>query len=147
VKVGKADIESFIPQRAPFIMVDNLLEATQSRFETDFTILPDNIFIEDDVLREFALIENIAQSAAAGIGYLNKASSSMPPDGFIGAISKLIVHDLPGSYDTVYTVVTKLLQLENMYLLRGENFVNGRKILECEVKLVGKTSTVVRHTS
>jgi hypothetical protein len=24
-----------------------------------------------------------------------------------------------------------------MYLLRGENFVNGQKLIECEVKLVG----------
>jgi len=137
MKVSKAEIESFIPQRAPFIMVDNLLEATPVQFETDFLVTPDNIFLEGDILREFALIENIAQSTAAGLGFINKSSTDMPVDGFIGGISKLVVHQLPKVNDTVDTIVTILLQLENMYLLRGENFVDGKKLVECELKLAG----------
>jgi predicted hotdog family 3-hydroxylacyl-ACP dehydratase len=141
VKIFKTDIESFIPQRAPFIMVDNLIDASEGKIETDFLVVADNIFLDDGVLREFALIENIAQSSAAGLGFLQRSSASKPLDGFIGAISKLIVHDLPKVNDTIYTTVTTLLQLENMYLLRGENFVNGRKLLECEMKLVGKLAS------
>ena len=137
MKVSKSEIESFIPQRAPFIMVDNLLEATAGRFETDFLVAPGNIFLEGEILREFALIENIAQSTAAGLGFINKSSTDMPVDGFIGGISKLVVHQLPKVNDTVDTIVTILLQLENMYLLRGENFVDGKKLVECELKLAG----------
>ncbi|MFT5168505.1 MAG: 3-hydroxyacyl-[acyl-carrier-protein] dehydratase [Saprospiraceae bacterium] len=138
MKVSKEQIEYFIPQRAPFIMVDNLIEATPDKFETDFQILSDNIFLEEGVLREFALIENIAQSSAAGIGFLNKSSNiEGPKDGFIGGISKLKVYELPKVNDKIYTIVTKLHQLGNMYLLKGENFVNGRILIECEVKLAG----------
>lgn len=140
MKVIKSQIESFIPQRSPFIMIDNLIDASPDRFETDFLVLPDNIFIEDGTLREFALIENIAQSTAAGLGFLNRSSTTMPLDGYIGAITKLVLYDLPRVNDTIYTVVTKLLQLNNMYLLRGENFVLGKKLIECEIKLVGKLS-------
>lgn len=143
MKVSKAQIESFLPQRAPFIMVDNLIHATPDVFETDFMISADNIFLEGNILREFALIENIAQSTAAGLGFLNRSSLLIPLDGYIGAITKLIVHQLPEVNDTIYTMVTRLLQLNNMYLLRGENFVHGKKLLECEVKLVG----VVSHPS
>jgi predicted hotdog family 3-hydroxylacyl-ACP dehydratase len=137
MKISKKQIELFIPQRAPFIMVDNLLEATDNKFETDFLILPDNIFLEKEVLREFALIENIAQTSAAGIGFLNIGKENAPVDGFIGGIKKLVVYDLPKVNDKIYTIVTKITQLGNMYLLKGESFLNDKKLIECEVKLVG----------
>ena len=121
MKVSKEQIESFIPQRAPFIMIDNLIEATSDKFETDFLVLSDNIFLEGEVLREFALIENIAQSGAVGLGFLNRESKTRPVDGFIGGISKLKVHDLPKVNDKIYTIVTIIQQLGNMYLLKGEN--------------------------
>ncbi len=140
MKIHKAQIHAFIPQRAPFVMIDNLIEATPDRFETDFLILPGNIFLEQSVLREFALIENIAQSSAAGLGFINRASHQRPIDGFIGGISKLVVYDLPRVHDKIYTVVTKLHQLENMYLLKGENYADGKKLLECKIKLIGLMS-------
>ena len=135
--ISKAEIEHYIPQRPPFIMIDNLLEATPDEFETDFRILPDNIFIEKGLLREFGLIENIAQSCSAGLAVTRKLSGNKLADGFIGAISKLKLYELPRINDTILTNVKLLVQLENLFLLKGENFVNGRKLLECEVKLAG----------
>ena len=137
MKIPKERIELFIPQRAPFIMIDNLLEATDNKFETDFMILPDNIFLENEVLREFALIENIAQTSAAGIAFINMGKENGPTDGFIGGIKKLVVYDLPKVNDKIYTIVTKITQLGNMYLLKGESFLDDIKLIECEVKLVG----------
>lgn len=137
MRISKAEIERYIPQRQPFIMVDNLTNATPEKFETDFLVLADNIFIEDGVLREFALIENIAQSSAAGLAITHKYSGEKRADGFIGAISKLKLYDLPKVHDTIYTVVNLIAQFENMFLLRGENYLNGKKLLECEIKLAG----------
>ena len=135
--ISKEKIESCIPQRAPFIMIDNLIEAASETFKTDFRILPDNIFVEKGVLREFALIENIAQSSSAGLAIIKMAAGKKTAEGFIGGISKLKLYELPRVNDTIFTIVTLIAQLENMFLLRGENYVNGRKLLECELKLVG----------
>lgn len=137
MKVSKEKIKSFIPQREPFIMIDNLIEVTKEKFETDFIILPNNIFLEDNLLQEFALIENIAQSSAAGLYFLNMSSGSKPVDGFIGAVSKLKLYDLPKVNDKINTIVTPLHQFGNMYLVKGENFLNGKLLLECEMKLAG----------
>ncbi len=137
MKVSKEHIQSFIPQRAPFIMIDNLIAASEDKIETDFQVMPDNIFLENEMLREFALIENIAQSSAAGIGFLNKALKTKPLDGFIGGISKLKIYHLPKVNDKIHTIVNLIHQLGNMYLLKGANFVNDKKLIECEVKLVG----------
>ncbi len=137
MKIYKDKIKNYIPQREPFIMIDNLIDATKDTFETDFLILPDNIFIDNGVLREYALIENIAQSSAAGLHFLNIHSASKPVDGFIGAISKLKLYDLPKVNSTVYTIVNLLHTFANMYLLKGENYVDGKILLECEIKLAG----------
>ena len=117
-------------------MIDNLIEATPETFKTDFRILPDNIFVEKGILREFALIENIAQSSSAGLAIIKMSSGKKNADGFIGGISKLKLYDLPRVNDTIHTIVNLIAQLENMFLLKGENYLNGRKLLECELKLV-----------
>ena len=118
-------------------MIDNLVEATTEKFKTDFRILPGNIFVEKGVLREFALIENIAQSSSAGLAIIKMSRGKKAEDGFIGGISKLKLYDLPKVNDTIYTIVNLITQLENMFLLKGENYLNGKKLLECELKLVG----------
>ena len=137
MKISKSEIEFYIPQRKPFIMIDNLVNATPERFETDLLVLPDNIFVEDGVLREFALIENIAQTSSAGLAITKKYTGDKNADGFIGAVSKLKLYNLPKVHDTIHTVVNLLAQLENMFLLKGENYLNGKKLMECEIKLVG----------
>ncbi len=137
MRISKAEIEYYIPQRAPFIMIDNLVEATPERFKTDFRVLHDNIFVEKGILREFALIENIAQSSSVGLAVTKRYSGKKHAEGFIGGISKLKLYDLPKVNDTVYTIITLIAQIENMFLLRGENYLNGSKLLECELKLVG----------
>jgi predicted hotdog family 3-hydroxylacyl-ACP dehydratase len=137
MKISKTEIENYIPQRKPFIMIDNLVNAVPEKFETDFLVLPENIFVENGVLREFALIENIAQTSSAGLAITKKHTGKKNTDGFIGAISKLELYDLPKVHDTIYTVVSLVTQFENMYLLKGENYLSGKKLLECEIKLVG----------
>ena len=56
-----------IPQKPPMVMVNSIIEASGTTTVTSFLVKEDNIFMEDGFLREPALIENIAQSAAAGI--------------------------------------------------------------------------------
>ena len=136
MKISKAEIENYIPQREPFIMVDNLVNATSEKFETNFRVFPGNIFVENGVLREFALIENIAQSSSVGLAITMMNIEKKNVDGFIGAISKLKLYDLPSVNDTIYTIVNLMAQFENMFLLKGKNYLNGKILLECEIKLV-----------
>lgn len=135
--ISKENIKDFIPQRPPFVMIDNLTEAANDVFKTDFRILPDNIFIENGMLREFAMIENIAQSSSAGLAITKKYPGNKSPEGYLGAISRLRLYELPKVNDKIYTIVKLLAQLNNMFLLKGENYLNDTKLMECEVKLVG----------
>jgi 3-hydroxyacyl-[acyl-carrier-protein] dehydratase len=137
MKVSKEEIRSYIPHGEPFIMIDNLIEATSDRFVTNFTILPSNIFLHADRLEAYGLIENIAQSAAVGINYLKTDLAAKPVAGFIAAVTKLKLYGLPKVNDEIYTIVTPLHQYAKMHLVRGENLVDGKLVLECEIKLAG----------
>jgi 3-hydroxyacyl-[acyl-carrier-protein] dehydratase len=134
--VAKDAITDYIPHRAPFIMVDNLISATNERFESDFRIGEGNVLVEDGYFQETGLIEHIAQTCAASFGYLDREVGGPPKIGFIGAVSKVVVTELPPVGATVRTVVTPLHQLGNIYLVKGESFLDGRILLGCEMKIV-----------
>ena len=67
--VPKHDITQYIPQRSPMVMVDELVQASATRAVTRFAILPDNLFLVSNHLGEPGLVENIAQTVAAMVGY------------------------------------------------------------------------------
>lgn len=134
--LSEENIESVIPQRSPFVMISNLLKANDINFETDFIIREENIFIKNGHLQETALIENIAQTCAAGFGFLNMQSGGKPMLGFIGAISKVKVYKLPEVNTRINTTIVVTHRLENIYLVKGENFFGDEKLLECEMKIV-----------
>jgi len=135
--ITKDKIEDFIPQRAPFVMIDNLLDASEETFKSDFKIVHGNIFLDNGYLREFALIENIAQTSSAGLAITKKFTGTKKPDGYLGGISKLKLYELPKLDDTIYTIVSLLVQLENLFLIKGVNYLDGRMLMECEMKLAG----------
>ncbi len=135
--IPKQNIENFIPQRPPFIMIDNLVEASPELFKSDFKIEGENIFIDEGYLREFALIENIAQTSSAGLAVTKKYTGAIKPEGYLAGISKLKLYELPQVNETIYTTVQLLTQLENMFLVKGMNYRDDKLLLECEMKLAG----------
>jgi len=134
--VTKEQIAEIIPHRPPFVMIDNLIEVSENRFESDFFIKDDNVLVRSGYFEESGLIENIAQTCAAGFGYLDRDKQGEPRIGFIGSVSKLELFELPLAESTIRTIVTPTHQLGNIFLVKGENYFNGRKLLECEIKIV-----------
>ena len=136
VKITKEHIESVLPHRNPFIMIDNLIDASTVEFKTDFVVQPDNIFIKNELLQDPALIENIAQTCAAGFGYLNRQSDGDATLGFIGSVSKLELFNLPAVHSKITTKAQVVYQFQNVFLVKGESVCEGTKLLECEMKIV-----------
>lgn len=134
--IREENIESIIPQRKPFIMISNLLEASQLKFESNFFIRNENIFVKKGLLQELALVENIAQTCAAGFGFLNRLEGVPSRIGFLGSISKLKVYSLPKVGSEIDTKVVVLQRLENIYLLKGKSFYFDMLLVECEMKIV-----------
>ena len=59
-----------IPQRPPMVMIDRFYGIEENTSWSGLTVTPDNLFCRDGVLQETGIIEHIAQSAAARVGYI-----------------------------------------------------------------------------
>lgn len=116
-------------------MIDTLESCDESGASTTFEVKADNLFIEKELLREPALIENIAQTAAARIGYICQQEHKPVPVGFIGAVQNLKISHLPKIGDILTTAVTIKNQIFNATIIEGAISVNGVYIVSCEMKI------------
>lgn len=63
---------AFLPHRAPFLLVDRLLECEQHFCRTDFTVPVEHPMVRENCLSEGGVMENVAQTCATHIGYLSR---------------------------------------------------------------------------
>ena len=102
----KIAIGGILPQREPFLFVDRLVRYDDQGTVTAFTVPSEHLLVEDGHLTASGILENMAQSSAARIGYLCKYILHVPVRiGYIGAIRKFRVHRLPAVGETVHTTV------------------------------------------
>lgn len=135
--INKENITSIIPQRAPFVMIDSLLNANETGFNTNFEITAENLFLENGILSESSLIENIAQTCAAGFGYLNSLIEGGEPKlGFIGAVTQVQVENNAKLNDLIETSVQILSTFDTIHLVEGVAKSNGQVLLTCQMKIV-----------
>jgi 3-hydroxyacyl-[acyl-carrier-protein] dehydratase len=133
--VDKNDIERFIPQRRPMIMVDSLLSASESSAISQLTIDAENIFSSSGFLDEAGLIENIAQTAALHAGYNYQLLNKPVPLGFIAAIRNLEIFDLPAKGTIIQTALTIVNNVMNITIADGLIMQSEKKICRCEIRI------------
>ena len=66
------DIHELLPQQEPFVMIGTLIHFNHTCTVTETEIKSDNIFVDNGCFSASGLMENIAQTCAARIGYVNK---------------------------------------------------------------------------
>lgn len=129
------NIESLIPQKPPFVMVDKLLNFSETTTTTGFKIEADNIFVEHGFYKEPGLIENIAQTAAARAGYISKTENKPVLVGYIGAVNGLQIFSLPKTGDELITEITIEHQIFDVTLISGKIICNNETIAQCRMKI------------
>lgn len=133
--VSEVDIQELIPQRPPFIMVDRLLHFDRIVTTSEFAVREDNIFLEGDKLQPEGLVENIAQTCAARIGYVNLMNKESVRLGFIGAVRNLSILGTPKIGETIETTITVKEEIFQMTLVDAEIRLNGSVIVNAEMKI------------
>ena len=129
------NIQTLIPQKPPFVMIDKLLAVTETATTTWFNIKADNIFVVDGVFKEPGLVENIAQTAAASAGYVSHTQNKPVLVGYIGAVNNLQVFALPKTGDELITEITTENQIFDVTLIAGKITCNGQLIAQCKMKI------------
>jgi predicted hotdog family 3-hydroxylacyl-ACP dehydratase len=116
------------------VMVDRLLLAAGNETVTAFVIRPENVFVEDGFFTEPGLIENMAQTAAAGSG-ARQDPGAKPRTGFIGGIRDLVIYELPATGDEIITKVTVEHTVMDASVVEAEVLLNGMIIAKCNLKI------------
>lgn len=129
------DILSLIPQRRPFVMVDRLTAFSETLSTGELSITGDNLFCRDNVLTETGIMENIAQTCAARIGYINMTNSESVKIGVIGAIKNLRIFGLPKVGDTITTTVKVVCEVLAITMVTAEVRCGDTLIASCEMKI------------
>lgn len=135
--IDQKNITDYIPQRSPFIMIDELKKADSSGFISTFTVRDDNIFLTKNELSESALVENIAQTCAAGFGYLNRnEAGGKNKIGFIGSVSKLAVYHQAFQSNEIETTIQIIADFGGVHLIEGIAQTKTHTLLKCQMKIV-----------
>lgn len=133
------DIHQLLPQQEPFVMVGCLTGFGTKSSTTETRICGDNIFVDDGFFSAAGILENIAQTCAARVGYYNKyVLNNEVQTGFIGAIREYSIAALPAVGDTITTRVDVVEEVFGMTLANVEVSCGGRTIATAEIKLSTK---------
>ncbi|HLO60382.1 MAG TPA: hypothetical protein VK179_16645 [Bacteroidales bacterium] len=130
------NIIDLIPQREPMQMIDKLLEADDRSATGILLIKENNLFAMNGFLSESAMVEFIAQTAAAFTGYTNKVKNQPVTEGYIGAVKNLVVHSLPA----IGTEITSRIEVVNEIV--GFTIINGfvrhedQLLASCEMRIL-----------
>ena len=128
-------ILDLIPQRPPIVMVDSFFGIEENHSYSGLTVTADNIFCETGKLQEAGIIEHIAQSAAARIGFLYTRQGEKVPLGFIGSVDKLKIYDLPKNGMKLFTEITVVQEVFDITLISAQVKVEDKLIAECRMKI------------
>jgi predicted hotdog family 3-hydroxylacyl-ACP dehydratase len=130
------DIHDLLPQQEPFVMIGRLTHFDTVRTVTETDITTGNIFADDGQFSASGLIENIAQTCAARIGYINKYVLKKGIQlGFIAAVRHLEVLELPKVGDTITTTVEVKQELLGMTLAEAQVTCGDKLLVKTEIKI------------
>lgn len=133
------DIHELLPQQEPFVMIGGLIGFDETHTVSETVVKADNIFVNDGVFSPTGLIENIAQTCAARIGYVNKYILKKGIQlGFIGSVKNLTIVKCPKAGDKITTSVTVKDEVFGMTLAYAEVTCNGETLVTTDMKIAVK---------
>ncbi len=135
VLIEKENIWQVIPQRSPMIMVDQLVSCGEISTTTKLLVSRENIFCVNGLFTEAGMVENIAQTAAARVGYICKEANVAVPIGYIGAVKSLKFYFLPEVNTQITTEIVISHQVFDVTVINGTVTVAGKIAAECEMKI------------
>lgn len=129
------EIFQLIPQRPPIVMVDKFYGVEGDTSCSGLTVTAENLFCKDGVLQETGVIEHIAQSAAARVGYIALKQKEPVPLGFIGSVDKMKIYHLPTVGNELKTEITVMQEVGDITLISAQVKSEETLIAEGRMKI------------
>ena len=136
-------ILELLPQRPPFVMVDCLTDYSDTQSTCCLTVRADNVFFEKGCLTAPGLIEHIAQTCAARLGYYNcYVQKTGVRLGFIGEVKDLNILRLPREGEMIETTIAVVQEIFDVTLVTAEVRVGAEVIATTRLKIAqGESSS------
>lgn len=133
------DVHDLLPQQEPFVMIGSLVHFDKILTVTETEVLADNIFVDQNHFSASGLMENIAQTCAARIGYINKYILKKGIQlGFIGAVRNFEVISLPEVGDVITTRVEVKEEVFGMTLAEAVIMCGDKVLVTSDMKIAVK---------
>jgi predicted hotdog family 3-hydroxylacyl-ACP dehydratase len=136
MKPEEYSILDLIPQRPPFVMVDQLTGCSEKSARGSLLIRESNVLCHNGHLQESGLIECIAQTAAAYTGYQQLSARKEVAQGYIGAIKNLVIHSLPVVNTKIESEIIVENELLGYTIVTGRIYQNNVILAECEMRIL-----------
>lgn len=125
-------LRELIPQRPPFVMIDRLLSCDMVVTTTELEVREDNLFVTEGRFSAEGLMENIAQTCAARMGYINLSKGDKVKIGVIGAVSNFEVFRTPRVGEHIVTTIEVEEELFQITLVKA--------FIKCDDELLAQSN-------
>ena len=133
------DVHELLPQQEPFVMIGSLVYFDKTLTVTETKVQRDNIFVDGNRFSASGLMENIAQTCAARIGYVNKFILKKGIQlGFIGGVRNFKIIALPIVGDVITTRVEVKEEVFGMTLAEATIVCGDKVLVTSEMKIAIK---------
>ena len=127
--------DNILLQQPPFRYVDELTCYEDGFARTRYTVPKENMLIEYGRLTSAGVMEHMAQSSAARVGYESKYIRHIPVQiGFIGQIKNFEVMRSPRSGEILETEVKTEYEMMGITLASITVFINGEPVARGQLK-------------
>ena len=141
INMSEIKVTDLLPQAPPFLFVDKIIDFNYESYacKTSFLIKENSFFTEEGKLTEAGILENIAQTCAAQIGFVNKYILKKEIQiGFIGAVKNLKIDTFAAVDDLLETTIEIVTEFADMKIANCKVCVDNKTITTGELKIALK---------
>ena len=128
-------LRELIPQRPPFVMIDRLVSCDMVVTTTELEVREENVFVAEGRLSAEGLMENMAQTCAARMGYINLSKGEKVKLGVIGAVNSFDIFRTPKVGEKIVTTIEVLEELFQITLAKAVVRRGAEVIAEAKMKI------------
>jgi len=128
-------LAALLPQKYPFVFLTALTDVSEMDATSTFKIDAAQVLCDNGMLNASGLIENIAQTSAAKLGYECNRDHKKVPLGFIADVKDFVCIRLPAVGDEITTHVKIENKVFDITIVSGTVILNGEKIALCKMKI------------
>ena len=129
--------------KPPMLLVDEILEESQSKGKTSYEIKPGDIFVGDGgIFARAALIEIAAQSFAAVDKFQKMKKNIDSSRGFLASVKNFEFFDDAKAGDEIICDIEKVDEISRLHIVKAELSASGKKIAAGEFRIFEFTELI-----